>query len=221
MLHSHRLQWPALALVAACGTGPDSEDDKAWGGSDSGGGTDLECGAPTLDQEPAPAQQVGPLNPIVLRTERSVEVTVRSGGTLSGTLIVDPWGARRSSVTCRRTRPVCGNCPSRRSTARRPRPCRSWWARTSTTSPCSWRPGASAWSTRTAWTPMCPGPPQRTQPGQRHRLWRPGIAVGRNLFRGKAGRVGGHAASGPPAHHRWRGGAARHRPGGGRDLAGA
>ncbi len=92
MLHPYRVQWPVLALVAACGTSPDYDEDKERIGSDSGGAVDFDadCVAPTLAQTPPLAQRVGPLDTMVLNAEGSVAVTVLSGGTLSGTVVVDP-----------------------------------------------------------------------------------------------------------------------------------
>ena len=54
MLHPYRVQWPVLALVAACGTSPDYDGDKEQIGSDSGGAVDFDadCVAPTLAQTP-------------------------------------------------------------------------------------------------------------------------------------------------------------------------
>ena len=89
MLRPFLLQWPVLALLAACGSDPDA-DDKDWLGEDSGSVDDIDCVAPTLDQAPALAQRVGPLDTMVLRAEGSVAVEVLSGGTLSGTVLVDP-----------------------------------------------------------------------------------------------------------------------------------
>ena len=59
MLRPFLLQWPVLALLAACGSDPDA-DDKDWLGEDSGSVDDIDCVAPTLDQAPALAQRVGP-----------------------------------------------------------------------------------------------------------------------------------------------------------------
>ena len=89
MLRPFLLQWPVLALLAACGSDPDA-DDKDWLGEDSGSVDDIDCVAPTLDQAPALAQRVGPLDTMVLRAEGSVAVEVLSGGTLAGTVLVDP-----------------------------------------------------------------------------------------------------------------------------------
>ena len=89
MLRPFLLQWPVLALLAACGSDPDA-DDKDWLGEDSGSVDYIDCVAPTLDQAPALAQRVGPLDTMVLRAEGSVAVEVLSGGTLSGTVLVDP-----------------------------------------------------------------------------------------------------------------------------------
>ena len=60
--------------------------------SASGGAVDFDadCVAPTLAQTPPLAQRVGPLDTMVLNAEGSVAVTVLSGGTLSGTVVVDP-----------------------------------------------------------------------------------------------------------------------------------
>lgn len=90
MLRPSRVQWPALAFVAACGSGPESSEDAKWLGEDSGGTADFDCVAPALDQAPPLAQRVGPVATVVLRAEGTVAVTARSGGTLSGTVLVDP-----------------------------------------------------------------------------------------------------------------------------------
>ena len=89
MLRPFLLQWPVLALLAACGSDPDA-DDKDWLGEDSGSVDDIDCVAPTLEQAPALAQRVGPLDTMVLRAEGSVAVEVLGGGTLAGTVLVDP-----------------------------------------------------------------------------------------------------------------------------------
>ena len=89
MLRPPLFQWPALALVAACGSTPDSDGDKDWLSSDSGGLADPDCVAPTLNHPLQLAQHIGSLDTIVLSAEASVAVTVQSGGTLSGTVIVD------------------------------------------------------------------------------------------------------------------------------------
>ncbi len=88
MLRPFHFQWPALALVAACGSHPDTE--KEWPSSDTGDWTGPGCAAPSLAQAPPLAQLIGPLDPIVLRSDGPVAVTVLSGGTLSGTTRVDP-----------------------------------------------------------------------------------------------------------------------------------
>ncbi|MGB0640242.1 MAG: chlorophyllase/cutinase-like alpha/beta fold protein, partial [Myxococcota bacterium] len=50
---------------------------------------DPDCVAPTLNHPLQLAQHIGSLDTIVLSAEASVAVTVQSGGTLSGTVIVD------------------------------------------------------------------------------------------------------------------------------------
>ena len=89
MLRPSPFRWPVLALLAACGSDP-SSDDKDWLGQDSGGVDNLDCVAPDLDKAPALAQRVGLLDTMVLSAEGSVAVTVLRGGTLSGTVLVDP-----------------------------------------------------------------------------------------------------------------------------------